>query len=83
MMCDVIPAGLLLGMDREKEPFRVTGGKVPAATWVSGAAYLLRIDTRLGQWKAFSFGNNFVPVVTLLGAWLMNADRTDKSSVWI
>ena len=60
--------GIVTRNDREKGAFPETGGKVLAATWVSVAAYLFRIDPRLGQRKGFFVvGNNFVPVVDSSG----------------
>jgi hypothetical protein len=79
-----VPAGLLLGLIARKEPFRKPAGKfllllgflLPPIfcelilVWVSGRAFSLwEIILRL--------------LLILLGAWLMNADRSDKRPVWI
>jgi VanZ family protein len=77
-MLTFIPAGLLLGMIARKEPFRKPAGRfllllgflVPPIfyelilVWVSGRAFSL--------WEII-----LCLLLTLLGAWLMNADRSD------
>src|SRR5882762_7713951 len=79
-----VPVGLLLGMIARKEAFRkpavrfllLLGFLLPPIfyelilVWVSGRAFSLREII-------------LCLLLTLLGAWLMNADRSDKSSVWI
>src|SRR6266853_3211648 len=79
-----VPVGLLLGMIARREPFRKPAGRfllllgflLPPIfyelilVWVSGRAFSL--------WEII-----LCLLLTLLGAWLMNADRSDKSSVWI
>src|SRR5258708_9432106 len=79
-----VPVGLLLGMIAGHEPLRKPAGRfllllgflLPPIfyelilVWVSGRAFSL--------WEII-----LCLLLTLLGAWLMNADRSDKSSVWI
>jgi len=79
-----VPAGLLLGLIARKEPFRKPAGRflllfgflLPPIfyelilVWVSGKAFSL--------WEII-----LCLLLILLGVWLMNADRSDKRSVWI
>jgi glycopeptide antibiotics resistance protein len=79
-----IPAGLFLGLIARMEPFRKPAGKLlllcgfllPPVfyelilVWISGRA--------VSSWEII-----LCVLLTLLGAWLMNADRSDNRSVWI
>ncbi len=83
-MLTFVPAGMLLGLIARKEPFRKPAGKLllllgfllPPVFYefivvgVSGKAVSL--------WEVIT-----CLLLTLLGAWLMNADRSDNRSVWI
>jgi len=79
MILTFIPAGLLLGMIARKEPPETGGGSLLHLG--SGAAYFLRnlILVWVSGRGFFVVGNNFVPVLTLLGAWLMLSALTRLS----
>jgi len=83
-MLTFVPVGLLLGLIARKEPFRklerkfllLLGFLLPPIfyelilVWVSGRA--------VSSWEII-----LCLSLALLGAWLMNADRSDKRAVWI
>jgi hypothetical protein len=79
-----VPVGLLLGLIARKEPFRKLEGKFLLLLGFLLPPILYELILVGVSGRAVSSWEIILCLsLALLGAWLMNADRSDKRAVWI